>query len=208
MPHIEALDVLARLAPCPRRARACVACACVACACALTTSVLTSSPCTLSPHPHLAAPSPHCRLCALKARTNRLPYDGRLRTRTVSVGPSRTRLDGRWTGEPSPSPDRRKYGRTRQTVRCAPLSNTAISLHVLGCSKVETISFWLQTLTLSYPPLLNARISMSYVPDSLHISESDRKSWLVGLLRVRVGVVTIFVVSCQCFLALRLSAHE
>jgi hypothetical protein len=40
------------------------------------------------------------------ADTNRLPYYGRTRTRPVAVGPLLTRLDGRWTGEPYPSPDR------------------------------------------------------------------------------------------------------
>ena len=38
--------------------------------------------------------------------TNRIPYYGRTHTRPVSVGPSLTRLDGRWTGEPYPSTDR------------------------------------------------------------------------------------------------------
>ena len=40
------------------------------------------------------------------ADTNRLPYYGRTRTRPVAVGPLLTTLDGRWTGEPYPSPDR------------------------------------------------------------------------------------------------------
>ena len=36
----------------------------------------------------------------------RIPYYGRLQDRPISVGPSLTWLDGRWTGELYPSPDR------------------------------------------------------------------------------------------------------
>ena len=40
---------------------------------------------------------------------------------SVPVGNLLGSLDGWWTVEPYPSPDRKLYGRTRQTVRCAAL---------------------------------------------------------------------------------------